>query len=167
MHWKYFWCVNNFLWFCPNPKNWNSKQAVNAKQGSTQNWYFIVFVKSAKSLLLFVCRKSWKKPMPMFKHRHSYFSSRSFNGHCCRMQRIIRYRSFAASNKGPKCPKFKSCCWLQSFHFQTVFAAAGTYLDNILSIERAAPKSWLEYKTLNKVQHPIAGRNIPPLTKSK
>ena len=40
------------------------------------------------------------------------------------------------------------------------------YPDNILSVCRAAPQSWSEYTTFDKVQYPRAGQNIPPSMKS-
>ena len=35
-----------------------------------------------------------------------------------------------------------------------------TYRDNILSVCQAAPQSWSEYTTFDKVQHLRAGQNI-------
>ena len=58
-------------------------------------------------------------------------------------------------------------CSPNNFILLTLLLGITSYRDKILSIERAALKSWSEYTTLNKVQHPKAGRKIPPLTKSK
>ena len=51
--------------------------------------------------------------------------------------------------------------------YQVTLSYLLIYHYEILSIEQAAPKSRSEYTTLNKVQHPRAGQNIPPSTKLK